>query len=259
MSATPTHPMQDRVALVTGAAGGIGRATALAFASQGAALLVADINGPGAEETAHLITAAGGQAIARRVDVTDSNQVEQMVQQAITHFGRLDYAHNNAGIAYQIEEMGPLAEQSEAVWDKIINVNLKGVWLCLKHELPYFVGQQRGAIVNTSSIFGLVAAPGYSAYIASKHGVAGLTKAAAVDYARYNIRVNAVCPGFIATQMVAPIADNPRLLDASLRSQAIRRPGEPEEVAAAVVWLCSDQATFVTGHMMSVDGGQAAR
>jgi NAD(P)-dependent dehydrogenase (short-subunit alcohol dehydrogenase family) len=254
-----TH-MAERVALVTGAAGGIGRATALAFARAGARVVVADINAAGADETAQLVTQAGSEAIAVRTDVTESAAVAALIQRCIDAFGRLDYAHNNAGVAYaSLDEMTPTADQREDVWDRIINVNLKGVWLCMKHELPRMVAQSGGAIVNTASVLGLVGSKGNAAYVASKHGVAGLTKTAALEYARYGIRVNAVCPGVIRTAMVAPIFENPKYERAWINSQAIRRPGEPEEVANAVVWLCSDAASFVTGHMMTVDGGQLAQ
>jgi NAD(P)-dependent dehydrogenase (short-subunit alcohol dehydrogenase family) len=252
--------MDGRVALVTGAAGGIGRATALAFAQQGAQVVAADLNLAGAEETAHLISQAGGQSLALEVDVTRSRAVEALVQQAVRYFGRLDYAHNNAGIAYRgADEMRPTAEQSEELFDRILSVNLKGVWLGMKYQLPQMVAQGGGAIVNTSSILGLVGGKGLSAYVASKHGVAGLTKTAALEYARYHIRVNAVCPGVVRTAMVEPILAEPKYEAAWLQSQAIRRAADPAEIANAVIWLCSDAASFVTGHLMAVDGGQFAQ
>ena len=252
--------MQGRVALVTGAAGGIGRASALAFAKAGANLVVADINLTRAEETAHLIEETGSAALAIRTDVSQAGSVEALVQTTINHFGRLDYAHNNAGIAYPaITDMAPTAEQSEELFDRIISVNLKGVWLCMKYELPRMVAQGGGAIVNTSSVLGLVGSKGVAAYVASKHGVAGLTKTAALEYARYHVRVNAVCPGVIRTEMTTDVLADARLSKGWLSSQAIRRPGEPQEIANAVLWLCSDAASFVTGHMMAVDGGQGAQ
>ena len=252
-----TQPMQDRVALVTGAAGGIGRATALAFAARGAAVAVADVNAAGAEETARAISEVGGRALPLTVDVSRADSVQAMVDATVAHFGRLDFAHNNAGIAYTEEQAAAVIDHDEGVWDRIIAVNLKGVWLCMKSELPHML-DRGGAIVNTSSILGLVGGPGFSAYVASKHGVAGITKTAALEYGRFNIRVNAVCPGLIDTPMVAPLITDEDRRQAALRSQVIRRPGAPEEVAAAVVWLCSDEASFVTGTLMSVDGGQYA-
>jgi NAD(P)-dependent dehydrogenase (short-subunit alcohol dehydrogenase family) len=252
--------MQGRVALVTGAAGGIGRASALAFAQAGAQVVVADIDEPGSEETTQLVRQAGGEAIAIRADVTKAVEIEALVRQAVAVFGRIDYAHNNAGIAYAtIQEMALTADHSEAVFDQILAVNLKGVWLCMKYELPRMVTQGGGAIVNTSSVLGLVGGKGLAAYVASKHGVAGLTKTAALEYARHNIRVNAVCPGVVRTAMVEPIFANPKYEQGWINSQAIRRAADPAEVANAVVWLCSDAASFVTGHMMAVDGGQIAQ
>ena len=251
---------EGRVALVTGAAGGIGRATALTFANIGVRVVVADVNISGAEETAHLITQHGGDAIAVRTDVTQAAAVEALVQTALDHFGRLDYAHNNAGIAYDaLSGMVATADHTEEVFDRIISVNLKGVWLCMKYELPRMVAQGSGAIVNTASILGLVGSKGVAAYVASKHGVAGLTKTAALEYAQYGIRVNAVCPGVVDTPMIAGVLADPKMAQAWVNSQAIRRPGAPEEIANAVVWLCSDAASFVTGHMMAVDGGQMAQ
>ncbi|MCX6043653.1 MAG: SDR family oxidoreductase [Chloroflexi bacterium] len=255
-----TAIIEARVALVTGAAGGIGRATALAFAKTGARVVVADVNLTGAEETAQLVIQTGGAAIAVRTDVTQAAAVEALIQTTVDHFGRLDYAHNNAGIATDsLSGMVSTAEYSEETFDRIISVNLKGVWLCMKYELPRMVAQGSGAIVNTSSVLGLIGSKGLAAYVASKHGVAGLTKTAALEYAQYGIRVNAVCPGVIDTPMVADILANPKIAKAWVDSQAIRRPGAPAEIANAVVWLCSDAASFVTGHMMAVDGGQMAQ
>lgn len=251
-----TLQMQGRVALVTGAASGIGQASALAFAQAGARVAVADINLAGAEESAQQIVQAGGEAIAVRVDVSKSSDVATLVQTAHQHFGRLDYAHNNAGIAH---EMLPTAEQSEETFDRVLSVNLKGVWLCMKYELPMLVAQGGGALVNTASVLGLVGGKGLSAYVASKHGVAGLTKTAALEYARYHIRVNAVCPGVVRTAMTESILADPTTGQAWVDSQAIRRAADPVEIANAVVWLCSDAASFVTGHMMTVDGGLVAQ
>lgn len=251
-----TLPMQGRVALVTGAASGIGQASALAFAQAGASVVVADINLAGAEESAQRIVQAGGTAIALGTDVSQGAAVATLVQTTLTHFGRLDYAHNNAGIAHP---MLPIDEQSEETFDQVISINLKGVWLCMKHELPVLVRQGGGALVNTASVLGLVGGKGLSAYVASKHGVAGLTKTAALEYARYNIRVNAVCPGVVRTAMTEPILAHPTIGQAWVESQAIRRAADPVEIANAVVWLCSDAASFVTGHLMTIDGGMVAQ
>jgi NAD(P)-dependent dehydrogenase (short-subunit alcohol dehydrogenase family) len=251
--------MEGRVVLITGAAGGIGRASALAFAKAGARVVVADIDLTGAEETAHR-AAQLGEAIALRVDVTRAHEVEALVERALTAFGRLDYAHNNAGVAYpSLTAMTPTADQDEPLFDHILAVNLKGVWLGMKYELPRMVAQGGGAIVNTSSILGLVGGKGMAAYVASKHGVAGLTKTAALEYARYGVRVNAVCPGVVQTRMVEPMLADPKIERGWLQSQAIRRTAEPGEIAAAALWLCSDAASFVTGHLLNVDGGQFAQ
>lgn len=251
--------MEGRVALITGAAGGIGRASVVAFARAGARVVVADIDLTGAEETAHL-AAQIGEAIALRVDVTRADEVAALVERATTTFGRLDYAHNNAGVAYpSLAAMTPTADQDESLFDHILAVNLKGVWLGMKYELPCMVAQGGGAIVNTSSILGLVGGKGMAAYVASKHGVAGLTKTAALEYARYGVRVNAVCPGVVQTRMVEPMLADPKIERGWLQSQAIRRTAEPGEIAAAALWLCSDAASFVTGHLLNVDGGQFAQ
>ncbi|MCB0047029.1 MAG: SDR family oxidoreductase [Caldilineaceae bacterium] len=256
-SANP--PLEGKIAAVTGAGSGIGRASALALSAAGATVVVSDVVLEKAEETAHQITRAGGQAIALQADVTQTDQVEEMVALSVRKFGRLDCAHNNAGLFEASAEVNLLHKQTEEVWLRTIDVNLNGVWRCMKAELPVMVEGGGGAIVNTSSIFGLVGSPGVSAYVASKHGVAGLTRAAALEYGRYNIRVNAVCPGFTRTPMVDPVFANERLLKSWLGMQSMRRPGEPEEIAAVVVWLCSDAASFVTGSMLSADGGYTAR
>jgi NAD(P)-dependent dehydrogenase (short-subunit alcohol dehydrogenase family) len=252
--------LEGRVALITGAASGIGRATALAFAAAGAQVALADINLPGAEATAQLVSQAGGTALALRADVSQAEAVSALVTQTLRTFGRLDYAHNNAGIAYtDVAEMTYTADQQEARFDQILAVNLKGVWLSMKYELPQMVAQGGGAIVNTSSVLGLVGGKGLAAYVASKHGVAGLTKTAALEYARFNIRVNAICPGVVRTAMVEPILADPKYEQGWLQSQAIRRTADPAEIANAVLWLCSDAASFVTGALLPVDGGQLAQ
>lgn len=242
----------ERVALVTGAATGIGRETALAFARSGARVVVADVAVADGEETAHRIEAAGGTAIFVKTDVADSADVEAMVATAVRAFGRLDCAFNNAGIA---PRGMPVAELPEDVWHRMLGVNLTGVWLCLKHECAQMLRQGGGAIVNTSSIMGVVSGPGLSAYSASKTGVVGLTRAVALDYARSGIRVNAVCPGGIGETAITERADNRADMEQLKMMTPMGRLGAPREIADAVVWLCSDQASFITGQALTVDGG----
>ena len=250
----PQH--EGQAVVVTGAGHGIGQAIVERFAEAGARVVVNDVDPERVEVVVAGIADSGGTAIGAVADVSDRSQVDTMFDAALEAFGTVDVLVNNAGL------VGPMLhffEADEAWWRRIIDVNLTGVWHCMQQEIPHMITGGGGAMVNTSSVLGLKASQGYSAYIAAKHGVAGLTKAAALEYARFHIRVNAVCPGFIRTQMVEPILDNPKMLKAWVNGQAIRRPGEPQEVAAAVLWLCSDAASFVTGHMMAVDGGQGAQ
>ncbi len=240
---------EGKVALVTGAASGIGRASALAFAREDARVVVADLAVDGGEETVRMIESAGGAATFWQTDVSKAADVEKLIEQAMNAYGRLDYAHNNAGV---LGKAAPAADCSEEEWDRQIAVNLKGIWLCMRSEIPQMLKQGGGAIVNTSSAAGLVGMKGLAPYTASKHGVAGLTKSAALDYAKSNVRVNAVCPGFIDTPMVREIEDAEGLPTNVL--PAMPRMGKPEEVANAVVWLCSDAASYVTGHLLAVDG-----
>ncbi len=250
--------MLDKVALVTGAGSGIGRATALAFAREGAKLVVADRLMPGGEQTVQMIQDLGGDAFFVPCDVSKAPEVEDLIAQTVERYGRLDYAHNNAGIASPTRDL--TADVQEKAWDLVINVNLKGVWLCMKHEIIQMLKQGSGAIVNTASVAGLAAIEGTAAYVASKHGVAGLTKTAALEYAKAGIRVNAVCPGYINTPYVEQaIMNNPQYGDNITARHPVGRVGFPEEIAAAVVWLCSDAASFVTGHAMPVDGGYMAQ
>jgi NAD(P)-dependent dehydrogenase (short-subunit alcohol dehydrogenase family) len=251
-----------KVTLVTGGASGIGRATALAFAREGAKLIIADMHEEGGQQTAHLITENGGEAMFVQTDVTQATAVEALISTAVDRYGKLDCAHNNAGI------LGPgiagthralTAEYPEARWHQVIAVNLTGVWLCMRYEITQMLKQGSGAIVNTASAAGLVGAPYSSAYVASKHGVVGLTKTAALEYARQGIRVNCVCPGYIQTPMTAQMMNDPERLALMVAREPVGRIGTPEEVAAAVVWLCSDVASFVTGHTMVVDGGYVAQ
>ncbi len=251
--------LDGKVALVTGAASGIGRASALEFARQGARLVVADVDEDGVQETAKLVQREGPEALAVRCDVAQSAQVGSMVRAAVDRFGRLDCAFNNAGIEGQVV---PTEDYDEAMFDRVIAVNLRGVFLCLRHELPVMVKQGGGAIVNTASAAGLVALGGFSAYVASKHGVVGLTKTAALEYGTKGVRVNAVCPGAVQTPMVARLASQLSVPAESLGLarpvHALGRASDSIEIARAAVWLCSDEASFVTGIAMPVDGGWTA-
>ncbi|WP_213573822.1 SDR family oxidoreductase [Stutzerimonas kunmingensis] len=245
-----------QVALVTGAAAGIGRATAQAFAEQGLKVVLADIDEAGIRDGAESIRAAGGQAIAVRCDVTRDAEVKALIEQTLAQYGRLDYAFNNAGIEI---EQGRLAEGSEVEFDAIMGVNVKGVWLCMKHQLPVMLAQGGGAIVNTASVAGLGAAPKMSIYAASKHAVIGLTKSAAIEYAKKQIRVNAVCPAVIDTDMFRRAYEaDPRKAEFAAAMHPVGRIGKVEEIAAAVLYLCSDSAAFTTGHALAVDGGATA-
>jgi NAD(P)-dependent dehydrogenase (short-subunit alcohol dehydrogenase family) len=253
--------LEGKVALVTGGASGIGRATALTFTREGAKLIVADMNEDGGQQTVHMITEQGGEAIFVRTDVSQAVEVQALISKAVETYGRLDCAHNNAGIsgfgiagdAYTLT-----AEYPEERWHQVIAVNLTGVWLCMKYEIPQMLSQGSGAIVNTASVAGLIGSRGLAAYVASKHGVVGLTKTAALEYAQQGIRVNCVCPGVIQTPMTERVLRDPAR-QAQITARPMGRVGTPEEVAEAVVWLCSDAASFVTGHTMTVDGGYVAQ
>lgn len=244
--------INDGVAIVTGGASGIGRATARRFADEGARVVVADLDVEGAEETVDLIESDGGEAMALEVDVTDEDDVSTLVSETVETYGPPDFAFNNAGIEGSHD---PLAEQSVEDWDRTIAVNQTGVWLCLKEELAVMADNGGGSIVNTASIAGLtVAGPG--PYVASKHGVIGLTRVAASEYGDQDIRVNTVCPGVIDTDMVARSADEMGDdLEAFIQAKPLGRMGDPEEIAGGVVWLCSEDASFVTGHPLVIDGG----
>ncbi len=250
-----TGQLEGRVALVTGGSSGIGRATALRFAAEGAKVVIADVNVAGGEGTVRLIEDGGGEAIFVRTDVAQATEVEALVNRAAQVYGRLDAAFNNAGISIE----GRVHMVSEEEWDRLLGINLKGVWLCMKYELIQMLEQGSGAIVNMSSIWGVVGMTGEAPYVASKHGVSGLTKAGALDYAREGIRVNEVCPGLIHTPMTANTLGDPVRRERVVSKEPIGRPGAPEEVAEAVVWLCSDAASYVTGHALVVDGGYVAQ
>jgi NAD(P)-dependent dehydrogenase (short-subunit alcohol dehydrogenase family) len=267
-----------KVALVTGGGTGIGRASAILFAREGARVVVTDVGVEAGTETVALIRQGGGEAIFVAADVSRSDQVKAVVEHALSTYGRLDIAHNNAGIEGPISR---IVDCSERDWDRTIEVNLKGVWLSMKYEIPPMLKIGAGAIVNTASVAGLAGLSQLAAYTASKHGVVGLTKAAALEYRRFGIRINAVCPGLIHTSMIERAAQTKLEQDLSSHWRPIgrvlkaiqklgiravapsqkvaRRLGEPGEVAEAVVWLCSDAASFVNGHAMAIDGGYLAK
>jgi NAD(P)-dependent dehydrogenase (short-subunit alcohol dehydrogenase family) len=244
-----------RVALVTGAGSGIGRASAEAFAAAGARVAAVDVDADRAKATADAIVAAGGEAMALQCDVCDDDGVASMVHSVVDAWGRLDMAHNNAGIS---PHTGNTVECTKAAWDEVLAVNLTGVWLCMHHEIPAMLATGGGAIVNTASGVAFKAFPGQPAYLASKHGVAGLTKGAALEFATQGVRVNCVCPGTVMTPLVEQKLG--LLYDADFMREAnpMKRFGEPAEIAAAAVWLCSDAASFVNGAVLPVDGGTVA-
>jgi NAD(P)-dependent dehydrogenase (short-subunit alcohol dehydrogenase family) len=248
-------PFKNKVALVTGGSFGIGRATAIAYAKKGARVVIADWVED--NETLNEIKASGGEAIFVKCDVSQSDDVKAMVDKTISTFGRLDYAFNNAGIEGISASTQDCTEEN---WDKTIGINLKGVWLCMKYEIPEILKQGKGVIINCASIAGLVGFPGLPAYVASKHGIIGLTKTTALECAKLGIRVNAVCPGAIKTPMIDRLTGNKKEAEEQFAGmEPIGRLGIPEEVANAVIWLSSDEASFVTGHSMAVDGGWVAQ
>jgi NAD(P)-dependent dehydrogenase (short-subunit alcohol dehydrogenase family) len=245
-----------KVALVTGGASGIGRASALLFARQGARVAVVDRAAEGGEETVRQIAAAGGAAIFIQADVTRPDDCAGMVEGTVAALGRLDCAFNNAGISQYGQ---PIPDLPPETWDRVLVANLTSVFLCMKFEIPRMVRQGGGAIVNTSSGYGLVGGRGNAAYVASKHGVIGLSKTAALEWATAGVRVNALCPGWTRSGMTAARLEDPAMVERMLAMEPIGRLAMPEEIAAAVVWLCSDAASFVTGHAMAADGGLAAQ
>jgi NAD(P)-dependent dehydrogenase (short-subunit alcohol dehydrogenase family) len=249
---------EGKVAVVTGAAFGIGRATAVAFAREGAKVVVADVSDPGGEETVALIRKAGGTGRYARCDITNGEQVRMLVEGTVQAYGRLDCAFNNAGIE---GTQAPVSELPEAAWRRVIDVNLTGQFLCMQHELKQMEKQGGGAIVNNASILGTVGFATAGAYVAAKHGLLGLTKTAALENGPKNIRINAVCPGFVVTPMLerAGFTTNPSLRHLLEGLHAMKRLGTPEEIADVVLFLCSDKASFVTGTPMLVDGGYVAQ
>ena len=251
-----TGQLEGKVSLITGGGSGIGKASALAFAREGSKVVVADVNVEGGEQTVRLIQDTGGEATFVRADVSNSGDVSDMVSHAVQTYNRLDCAFNNAGIS---GGRGRIHEYTEDDWSRVLNINLTGVWLCMKYEIIQMLKQGGGAIVNTASVMGLVGGSRSPAYGATKHGVVGLTKTGAVDYAQEAIRINAVCPGYIRTPMIEQsILSDPVAEERVVSRHPMHRLGTPEEIAEAVVWLCSDAASFVTEHAMTVDGGYVA-
>ena len=248
--------LSDKVALITGAAGGIGRVSALACAKEGANVVIADVNIEGGEKTAAMIRSTGGKATFMETDVSSPSDVERLIKKTIEIYGRLDCAHNNAGIegAEQLT-----ADYSETEWDRVLRINIKGVWLCMKHEINQMLEQKGGSIVNTSSVAGLKGFRYHSAYCSSKHAIIGLTKTAALEYAKKGLRINVVCPGFIRVGLTEKVVALNPAMDKKLKGHIpMGRFGEGEEVAEAVVWLFSDSTSFINGHSLVIDGGASA-
>ena len=246
-----------KVAIVTGASSGIGRVTAVALANEGIRVSLAARRDKEGEETLRLLKESGGEGIFVRTDVSNENDVRLLVEETVKTFGRLDYAFNNAGA---VEDPAPFASKTSSLFDKIMNVNVKGTWLSMKYEIPQMLKNGGGALVNNSSVFGVIANPQLPLYTASKHAVLGLTKAAALEYAKAGIRINAIAPGAIETEMMEQsIGNDKQLREALVALHPIGRPGKPEEIANAVIWLLSDKASFLTGHTLLVDGGWVSR
>ena len=248
---------KEQVALVTGASSGIDRATAMAFAAEGARVILSDVQAEPGEAAVREIRSRGGDAMFVKADVSRAEDAAMLIDRGIKTYGRLDMAFNNAGIE---GVMATTADCTEENWDRTLAVNLKGVWLCMKHELRYMLARKCGCIVNCSSVAGLVGFQGLPAYAASKHGIVGLTRSAALECAKQGIRINAVCPGVIWTAMVERIVkEHPEMQAQLAAGEPMGRMGKPEEIAAAVLWLCSDSASFVTGQALPVDGGWVAQ
>jgi NAD(P)-dependent dehydrogenase (short-subunit alcohol dehydrogenase family) len=255
MAETGSGEFAGKVALVTGGGSGIGRATAAAFARAGARVVVADADRDGGERTVADLVAAGGEAKFVVADVSREEDVAAAVAAAVSAYGRLDCAFNNAGIG---GGRHPVHEWDLADFRRVIDVNLTGVWLCMKHELPVMLGQGGGVIVNNASVAGLRGSPTLAPYVASKHAVVGMTRVAALEYAGYGVRVNAICPGWTDTAILSGLREEPELMDKLIARVPMKRLGRPEEIAAAVLWLCSSASTFTTGHALTLDGGLTA-
>jgi len=250
--------LEDKIALVTGGASGIGRAVAQLFAQEGATVIVADVDEAGAEETLRRVQSGGVQANFFRADVSKANDVEALVSKIIADFGRLDCAFNNAGV---IGEIVSVVDYKEEIWDRVLDTNLKGTWLCMKYEIPQMLKQGYGAIVNTTASAGVKGgSPNRGAYAASKAGIVSLTKCAAMENAEFGLRINAICPSHTRTRMLEQFFELRPELEADFIAQApMGRIAAPEEVAEGVLWLCSDKSSFVTGHVLALDGGFLAR
>lgn len=248
--------LSGKIAIVTGGSSGIGKATAIAFAREGAKVVVASRREKEGQETVKQVQSAGSEGFFIKTDVSKETDVSAMVEKTIATYGHLDYAFNNAGIE-QIPT--PLVEQTEETFDQVMDINVKGVWLCMKHQIPQMLVSGGGAIVNMSSIAGMIGAPGLPIYVASKHAVLGLTKSVALEYAKEGIRINAVCPGMIETDLLDRAFANQEVKERLIAMHPIGRVGKPEEIAEAVVWLCSDKASFVTGQSLPLDGGYVAQ
>ena len=249
----PNYDFRDQVALVTGASTGMGLATALAFAEAGAAVVLADVREDAVVQAARKLNEAGHKALAVACDVSDDAQVAAMVERTVSEYGRIDAAFNNAGT---MAHVAPTAESTRDEWERVIGINLRGVWSCMKHELQYMARQGSGVIVNNASVGALTGNPGIGAYIASKHGVVGLTRTAALEYVKQGIRVNAVNPGLIDTQIARDVvAGDEQAYAEMMKHIPIGRAGKPEEIAAAVLWLCSSAASYVVGQAVTIDGG----